>query len=68
MDLDTEVDIVRQRTVRKQRQCPRGSSIADALAAAPELPTSHVRGPAVPQTAPYDVAPRPKAMSRSLTI
>ncbi|KAL8819049.1 MAG: hypothetical protein Q9191_007817 [Dirinaria sp. TL-2023a] len=57
VDMDTEVDIVRQRTVRKQRESPRGSNIADILAAAPELPTQHVRGPAVPQTAPSSAAP-----------
>ena len=56
VDMDTEVDIVRQRTVRKQRESPRGSNIADILATAPELPTQHVRGPAIPQTAPSNVA------------
>ena len=61
VDMDTEVDIVRQRTVRKQREAPRGSNIADILADAPELPTQHVRGPAVPQVALSNEASVPES-------
>ncbi|KAL9041012.1 MAG: hypothetical protein Q9214_004262 [Letrouitia sp. 1 TL-2023] len=37
MDLEAEVDLVRRRTVRQRH--PYGTSVADALASAPELPT-----------------------------
>ena len=37
MDMDAEVDLVRRRTVRQRNQF--GTSVAEALASAPELPT-----------------------------
>ena len=39
VDMDTEVAVVRQRTVRKQRGAASGTSVAQALAAAQGVPT-----------------------------
>ena len=47
VDLDTEIDVVRQRTVRKQRGKASGASVAQVLAAAPELLTQRIDAPAV---------------------
>ncbi|KAL8671610.1 MAG: hypothetical protein Q9168_003900 [Polycauliona sp. 1 TL-2023] len=39
MDIDAEVDIIRRRTTRQRMGHGIGTSVADALASAPELPT-----------------------------
>lgn len=41
IDMDTEVAMVRQRTVRQRKGGPVRSSVVDALASVPDLPTHH---------------------------
>ena len=47
MDMDTEVDVVRQRTVRKQRGTASGASVAEVLATALELRSQRNGAPAL---------------------
>ncbi|KAL8815609.1 MAG: hypothetical protein Q9223_005263, partial [Gallowayella weberi] len=60
MDIDVEVDIIRRRTTRQRQGIGMGTSVAEALASAPELPTqasmaaalSTAEPPAVPTDDP----------------
>lgn len=52
VDMETEVNVVRQRTVRKQRGTASRASVAEVLAAAPPLPAEPVSAPAVPSLTP----------------
>ncbi|KAL8766500.1 MAG: hypothetical protein Q9209_006716 [Squamulea sp. 1 TL-2023] len=47
MDIDAEVDIIRRRTTRQRFGIGIGTSVADALASAPELPTQAVMAAAL---------------------
>ena len=42
MDMDTEVALVRQRTVRQRKDGPVGVSVVDVLASAPDMPVHHL--------------------------
>lgn len=48
VDIDTEVDVVRQRTVRKQRGAASRASVAEVLATTPSLPAQPISTSAVP--------------------
>ena len=48
MDMDTEIALVRQRTVRQRRDGTIGTTVADVLGNAPDLPPQHPPVPALP--------------------
>jgi len=52
IDMDTEVDVVRQRTVRKQRGTASRASVVEVLATASPLPAQPISNSAVPPLTP----------------
>ncbi|KAL8681324.1 MAG: hypothetical protein Q9186_002533 [Xanthomendoza sp. 1 TL-2023] len=52
MDIDAEVDIIRRRTTRQRHGVGMGTSVAEALASAPELPTQALMAAALSNTEP----------------
>jgi len=52
VDMDTEVDVVRQRTVRKQRGTASRPSVAELLATASPLPVQPISASAIPPLTP----------------
>ncbi|KAL8713180.1 MAG: hypothetical protein Q9220_002701 [cf. Caloplaca sp. 1 TL-2023] len=52
MDIETEVDIIRRRTTRQRTGVGIGTSVADALASAPELPTQPLLASTLSHTEP----------------
>lgn len=56
MDIEAEVDIIRRRTTRRRFGAGIGTSVADALASAPELPLQASIATTVSPTPPADVS------------
>ncbi|KAL8698091.1 MAG: hypothetical protein Q9201_006763 [Fulgogasparrea decipioides] len=50
MDIEAEVDIIRRRTTRQRMGAGTGTSVADALGSAPELPTQASIAASIPHT------------------
>ncbi|KAI4119307.1 MAG: hypothetical protein LQ345_000776 [Seirophora villosa] len=60
MDMEVEVDIIRRRTTRRRIGVGMGTSVADALASAPELPTqASITASVAPSQTPEDPADDP---------